>query len=140
MAPPVHYVDLRAFVYATEDERRIEDALRTLLPAEFPIERTETEGHYGDRIIIQSARVENADDVRYIFEQLVDADEFGRIVNELDDRVTDDCEFYLLLDKQAAFGGDVIPGEGITVRAKIEAYPAKREAALQNIREYFSSA
>ena len=36
---PVHYVDLRAFCYATEDEKRVEAALRTYLPEEFPIER-----------------------------------------------------------------------------------------------------
>ena len=29
---PLHYVDLRTFCYATEDDQRVETALRTFLP------------------------------------------------------------------------------------------------------------
>lgn len=132
---PFHYVDLRAFCYATEDERRVEDALRTLLPEEFPIERAETEGHFGDRILILSARVENADGIRHVLERLAELPEFDRIQAELDERVTEDCEFFLRLDKQAASRGRVELGEGITVRAKIEAYPAKKSIAVENVDE-----
>lgn len=139
MAPPFHYVDLRSFAYATEDEERVVDALGTLLPEDFPIDRAESEGHYGDRIVVRSARVENADGIRHVLDRLLDADEFTRILNELDERVTENCEFYLTLDKQAAFGGDVALGDGITLRAKIEAYPAKREAAIENARDAFET-
>jgi RNA binding exosome subunit len=134
---PFHYVDLRAFSYATEDDRRVEDALRTFLPEEFPVERRTNEGHHGDRIVTLSARVENADDVRHVLSALAELDEVDRVVAELDDRVTDNCELFLRLDKQAAFGGDVRLGEGITLRAKVEAYPAKKDAAVDNARDVF---
>ena len=39
---PLHYVDLRTFCYVTEDEKRVEEALATLLPEEFDIQRTES--------------------------------------------------------------------------------------------------
>ncbi|MFC7214829.1 RNA-binding protein [Saliphagus sp. GCM10025334] len=129
---PLHYVDLRTFCYATEDDKRVEAALRRFLPEEFEIERVESEGHYGDRILVLSARVENADDVRYVLSQLTDLETFDRLLAELDDRVTDNCELFLRLDKQAAFGGDVRLGEGITFRAKVEAYPAKKPQAVEN--------
>ncbi|WP_263020871.1 RNA-binding protein [Natronobiforma cellulositropha] len=132
---PLHYVDLRAFCYATEDEKRVEDALRTFLPEEFEIERLESEGHYGDRILILSARVENADDVRHVLARLADLESFGRLLAELDERVTENTELFLRLDKQAAFSGDVALGEGITFRAKVEAYPAKKHIAVENARE-----
>ena len=132
---PFHYVDLRAFCYATEDEKRVEDALRTYLPEEFPIERAETEGYHGDRILVLSTRVENADDVRHVLSRLRGSADFERVEAELDDRVTENCELFLTLDKQAAFHGEVSLGEGITLRAKVEAYPAKKEAALENVRE-----
>ncbi|WP_336344378.1 RNA-binding protein [Halalkalicoccus ordinarius] len=132
---PFHYVDLRAFCYATEDEKRVEDALRTYLPEEFPIERAETEGYHGDRILVLSARVENADDVRHVLSRLRESADLERVEAELDDRVTENCELFLTLDKQAAFHGDVSLGEGITLRAKVEAYPAKKAAALENVRE-----
>ena len=132
---PFHYVDLRAFSYETEDEKRVETALRTFLPEEFEVERAESQGHHGDRIVVYSARAERADDVRHVLARVAAAPDYDRIFDELDDRITDNCELFLRFDKQAAFGGEVRLGDGITFRAKVEAYPAKREAAVENARE-----
>ncbi|MFB1062578.1 RNA-binding protein [Natrinema sp. H-ect4] len=135
---PLHYVDLRTFCYATEDEKRVEEALRTFLPDDdepFEIERAESEGHYGDRILVLSARVEKADDVRHVLSRLADLESFDELIDELDERVTENTELFLRLDKQAAFAGDVRLGEGITFRGKVEAYPAKKEQAVENAEE-----
>ncbi len=129
---PVHYVDLRAFSYATEDDRRVERALRTFLPDDVELERTTSTGHLGDPILVLSARVERADEVRHVLGRLAEAEDFDRIEAELDDRVTDNCELFVRLDKQAALSGEVRLGDGITLRAKVEAYPAKRETAVEN--------
>ncbi|WP_251343128.1 RNA-binding protein [Haloplanus halophilus] len=137
---PFHYVDLRTFRYATEDEKRVEQALRTYLPEEHDVERQVTTGHHGDRIVVLSARLENADDVRYVLDKLVDLPEYDAFLAELDDRVSEDCSLYLTLDKQAAFRGAVRRGDGITLRGKVEAYPAKRESAVENAREAFEAA
>ncbi|WP_224336933.1 RNA-binding protein [Haloprofundus halobius] len=131
---PFHYIDLRSFCYATEDEKRVEEALRTFLPEEFELERVENTGYHGDRIVILSTRVEKADDLRHVLSRLSELDELDRLLAELDDRVDDNCSFFVRLDKQAAFKGDVRLGEGITLRAKVEAYPAKRETAVENAR------
>ena len=132
---PFHYVDLRAFCYATEDEKRVAEALRTYLPEECELQRAESEGHYGDRIVVLSARVENADDVRHVLSQVASLSDIDDVRAELDDRVDDNCSFFLTLDKQAAFGGEVRRGDGITLRAKVEAYPANRENAVANARD-----
>jgi RNA binding exosome subunit len=132
---PFHYVDLRTFCYGTEDERRVETALRRFLPEEFPVERAESEGHHGDTIVVLSARVERADDVRHLFSVLRNSVDFERVRSELPDRVDDDCSLYISLDKQAAYRGEARLGQGITLRAKVEAYPAEREAAVENARE-----
>jgi RNA binding exosome subunit len=136
-AVPLHYVDLRAFCYATEDDRRVEAALRRFLPEEFPVERSETEGHYGDRIVVMEARVENADEVRHVLDAVGDlpAEDLRRVRKELDDRVDENTSLFLRLDKQAAFDGDVDLGQGLTLRAKVEAYPAKKAQAVENARE-----
>ncbi|WP_254523705.1 RNA-binding protein [Natrinema caseinilyticum] len=131
---PLHYVDLRTFCYATEDEKRVEQALRTFLPEEFEIDRAESEGHYGDRILVLSARVEKADDVRHVLSRLADLETFDQLIDELDERVTENTELFLRFDKQAAFEGAVRLGDGITFRAKVEAYPAKKEQAVENAR------
>ena len=135
---PFHYVDLRTFCYATEDEKRVEQALRTFLPEGFELERVVNEGHHGDRIVVLSARVENADDVRHVLSVIAALPDLDRVVGELDERVDDNNSLFLRLDKQAAFGGDVRLGPGITLRGKVEAYPAKHEAAVENARETFA--
>ena len=132
-ALPLHYVDLRAFCYVTEDEAAVEKALRTFLPEEFPIERVETEGHFGDRILVLSARVETADEIRHVLDRFRELEELDRVRAELDQRVDGNCALFVRLDKQRAFRGEVALGEGITFRAKVEAYPAKKESAIENV-------
>jgi hypothetical protein len=142
MAPvPLHYVDLRAFCYVTEDDRRVEDALRALLPDEFPVERVESEGYHGDRILVLSARVENADGVRAVLDRLgeLPGDELDDVRGTLAERIDENCSLFLTLDKQAAFGGEVRLGDGITLRAKVEAYPATHENAVENATELFET-
>lgn len=133
---PFHYVDLRAFCYVTEDEKRVADALRTFVPDdEVELEYTETEGFHGDRILVVSVRLERADEMRYVLSALTELDGIDAVIDELDHRVDDDCTFFLTLDKQAAFRGDVVQGDGITLRGKVEAYPAKKESAVENVAE-----
>jgi len=139
-AVPLHYVDLRTFSYATEDEDRVESALRTFLPMDFEIERAETEGHYGDPIVVLSARVERADEVRDVLDAVerLDENELVTLRTQLDERVDEDTSLYVTFDKQAAYGDEVRLGDGITLRGKVEAYPAKKEAAVENVRELFA--
>ncbi len=132
---PFHYIDLRSFCYATEDEKRVRQALETVLPEEFELDRVENTGHHGDRIIVLSARVDTADEMRVVLDRLAELDEIDSIIDELDERVDDNCSFFLRLDKQQAFKNRVQLGPGITLRAKVEAYPAKHEKAVANARE-----
>jgi RNA binding exosome subunit len=133
--PPFHYVDVRAFCYETEDEARVADALRLFLPEDVDLERAATEGHHGDRIVVLSARVDTADEMRAILDVVRESPDLDRIRDELDRRVDEDCSLFLHLDKQAAARGEVRLGDGIALRAKVEAYPAKRESAVENARE-----
>jgi len=137
---PLHYIDLRAFCYVTEDDERVEDALRLFLPEEFEIQRAESEGHYGDRILVLSARVESTNGMRSSLDALGELadEERSRIGDELDERVNENCAFFLTLDKQAAFNSEVELGDGITLRGKVEAYPAKKESAVENVDELLS--
>ena len=132
---PFHYFDLRAFCYDTEDEQRVADALRHFLPDDVELQRTTSEGHLGDRIVVLSARVERADEMRHVLDQLRDGGDIEQIRDQLEDRVDDNCSLFVHLDKQAAYQGDAKLGDGLSLRAKVEAYPAKREAAVENARD-----
>ena len=135
---PFHYVDLRAFSYATEDVKRVEQALYALLPEDVELERNENVGHHGDRIVVLSARVETADEMRHVLDRLSELEDLDRVLDELDERIDDNCALFLRLDKQAAFRDEVRLGPGLTVRTKVEAYPAKKEKAVANARETLS--
>jgi hypothetical protein len=137
---PIHYVELRTFCYATEDEKRVTQALRTFLPEETELDRAESTGYHGDRIVVLSTRLENADGVRHVLERLTELPDFEQVLEELDERVDDNCSMFLRLDKQAAFRGDVRLGDGITLRSKVEAYPAKKAAAVENARSALEAA
>lgn len=134
---PLHYVDVRAFCYATEAEDRVVTALERFLPDGTDLERSESEGHFGDPIVVFSARVERAVEIRTALEALraLPEAQYERLLAELDERVDTDCNLYVTLDKQAALAGDVRLGEGITFRGKVEAYPAKRQSAVENALE-----
>jgi RNA binding exosome subunit len=134
---PLHYVELRAFCYATEDEDRVRAALDVFLPDEVDLQRAESEGHFGDPIVIFSTRLERADEIRDVLAALSELpdEEYDRVLAELEERVDEDCNLYLTLDKQAASKGEVRLGDGITLRGKVEAYPAKKPAAVENARE-----
>lgn len=135
MSVPFHYLDFRAFRYETEAEARVEAALRTLLPEDVPIDRMETEGHYGDVIVVFTARIERADEIRHVLSRLREAGVLETVEDELDDRLDDNNSLYVHLDKQAAYREEIELGEGIALRGKVEAYPATREAALENVGE-----
>lgn len=135
-AVPFHYIDLQAFCYATEDDKRVLDALQAILPADTTVERSESEGHHGDRIIVFASRLERADDIRYVLSKLSQIEDPDRLRQELEQRIDDECAFYLQLDKQEAYQGNIRLGTGLLVRGKIEAYPAKREIALSVVNEF----
>ena len=136
---PLHYVDLRVFCYVTEDEDRVERALRTFLREEYPIDRAESKGHHGDRIVVLSARVDTADDMRVVLDRVRGIDELETVRTELDERVTENCELFLTFEKAAAYRREAQLGDGIRFRAKVEAYPAKRETAITNARTVLDS-
>lgn len=140
MAPvPFHYVDFRAFSYATEDETRVASAIQTFLPDGIELERTVSEGHNGDRIVVLTVRLERADEMRHVLSQVASIDDVDDVIDELDGRIDDGCSFFLTFDKQAALDGKVCSGDGITMRAKVEAYPATHENAVKNARDVFDS-
>ncbi len=135
---PFHYIDLRAFCYATEDIDRVETALRQFIPDEIEITHEETEGYHGDTITVLSVRVDRADDIRYVLSRLAELDDFIDLIDELEDRIDENCAFFVQLDKQAAVSGAVERGAGLMLRGKVEAYPAKPERAIETAQSAFT--
>lgn len=139
----IHYILFRTQSHATEDVSRVRQALANVLPPDTPIEEEETKGYFDNPITVLTARLEKKAAegyVKFLKSRLFQAD-LKELVKELPERVTDDCDFYLKLSKQDAYLGDVrltYAEDAIAIRAKVAAYPARREAALKVLEGCFN--
>jgi RNA binding exosome subunit len=138
----IHYILFRTQSHATEDVARVREALAHVLPDETPVDALETEGYFGNPITILTARLEKKAARQYLgfLRQKLPEPDLKAMVSELPERVDESCFFYLRLSKQDAYLGDVRVTYGedaISLRAKLEAYPAKQETCIRQITEYF---
>ncbi len=133
-----HSVEFRAHVHATEDEMRVERAMRAL-SMDGTIETEKTEGHHGNPILLKRLRVQKDDAIAAFWRRVKEAGPVEKILEELDARIDEDAVLHLRFDKQAAFRGSIelaTADDVIAVRAKIAAHPAKRTVAVRVAREY----
>ena len=130
----------RVFCHATEDETKVDQALKFASGAE-DITREVTEGYHGNPIVKLEVFIKEKRRSRDFFSRL-DEDVIQELVGTLEKRVDDDCNLYLRLDKQEALLGSLkmtTSDDAIAVRAKIESYPKKRETAMKSVTEFLES-
>jgi len=133
-----HSVELRAYAHATEDEGRVETALRTLC-ADGDITLDKTEGHYGNPIVLMTSRLEKPPEIQAFWRRLGEVGVLADILETIDDRVDEDAVLHLRFDKQKAFEGtiDLARHDDVVVcRAKVVAHPAKKSVATRVARDY----
>jgi len=122
----------RAFSHATEDESKVAMAVRNVSGAE-ELERDATQGYFGNPIIVLQARVTDVKAMKRFLESLP-LDALRQLRSSLDLRMDDESVFYMRLDKQEAYLGNLVLSSGedvISVRAKVKSYPQSRANALK---------
>ncbi len=132
---PFHHVTLRSFAYATEDEKRVLDALQEIVPAETKFDRSVIEGHHGDSIVLLEATLDSSGEIAALLERLPGVPGFDRLRTDISERIDEDVNLFMRFDKQRAFQGELAFGEGVHLQGKVEAYPANREAAIDSVTE-----
>jgi RNA binding exosome subunit len=138
----IHYILFRTQSHATEDVARVREALANVLPSNTPIEEEEARGYFDNPIVILRARLDKKAAGRYLEflrSRLPEAD-LEELIKELPERVSESCDFFLKLSKQDAYLGDVritYAEDAVALRARVEAYPAKKEIALKKLEEVF---
>lgn len=112
MALPISEVDISCLAHATEDESKVLEALRRILPLahleEVVFARTATKGHYGNQIVMFETKIKDKSVVKAAVEALasnLSPLDKETLNNEMDKHV-EKGSFYLRLDKQAAFSGE----------------------------------
>jgi RNA binding exosome subunit len=137
----IHNISFRTIVSATESEDRVKSAL-SLFIFDNEIYLNNTEGHFGNPISIMEAKIRGKKCSQFIelLKSNLPSSDILRLKNELDERIDDECNLHIRLDKQAAFQGMLklaTSCDMIVVQIKLKAYPASYENAIAVARNIF---
>lgn len=132
-----HWVRVQTFCYATERKELLEEVMEELLgDAEYSEEPTESE--HGNMMTILEARLTKQRQYRDLFTKL-GPDIRSWIIGDMENRVDEDCVFYMRLDKQKAVLGSyevAHHGDVIAITGKVQSHPARKEVAEGILRDF----
>ena len=140
MQAPFHWLRIETFIYATEKEDLVTETFRNIAGTdEF---RTDvSEGEHGNQMLILQAMMSHKKEQENVFSRL--GEELAReFYDHAEDKIDDDCVFYVRLDKQKAVCGEYSiahHGDVISITGKVASNPARQEVAVRNMRAFLSS-
>ncbi len=120
----VREVEVSALSHATEDEDKVEKAMKNLLPEEnrdLWLTRRTLKGYHGDPITIVAGKIRTMKGatgvLRRVVQELSSLDQ-QRLLDELEERLDEGGNLYIRLDKQNAYLGKVLLLETDPVKMK----------------------
>ncbi|MGI6472325.1 MAG: RNA-binding domain-containing protein [Candidatus Methanomethylophilaceae archaeon] len=140
MKPAFRWIKSRVMIYSTEDEDRVTEMFENLIGTD-EYEVDVAEGEMGNRTLILEAELTKRKDMDGLFDRL-GKDVIEWILDEIEERIDEDCSFFFRLDKQKAMSGEYVIGSGgdvVSFICKVASYPAKRELAIDVLKEYLKS-
>ena len=133
----IHNIKFRAFVYENESVDEISQAILNLLP-EAEIEAEEAEGLMEDKIIILSGTVSKKKYTKTFFNKLLKSVDLEKLNNDLERKMDEKGNWFLRFDKSDALDEKFTildKGDAIHLKIKIAAFPAKKQIAVDKVRE-----
>jgi len=134
-------VGISCFAHATEDEGKVLEALRHMLPQAqtdmISFVKTKACGHYGNPIVMFEARIKEKDVVGAVVENLalnLSPLDKETLINEIGKHV-EKGSFYLRLDKQAAFEGETRLASADPIRVRLRFKKSRLEDIIEICRE-----
>ncbi|OEC87421.1 MULTISPECIES: RNA-binding protein [Methanobacterium] len=137
----IHNISYRVFVYGTENEEKVKEAVQTLFPNSHP--QTDTiEGYFKNPVLILHDKISKNREIKNFIHILEEIDESSKkqLRSELENKMDERGNLFLRFDKQRAYLGDlkiIKHGDAIHVKINIAAYPAKKEKAMEVARDIF---
>ena len=137
----IHNISYRVFVYGTENEEKVKEAVKTLFPNSHPQTDT-TEGYFKNPVLILHDKITKNREIKEFVEILkqIDAASKKRLRSELENKMDERGNLFLRFDKQRAYLGDlkiIEHGDAIHVKINVAAYPAKKENAIEVAKDIF---
>ena len=139
MVVSFHWIRVQTFSYATERKDLLEETMAELLGTD-ELEEDISESEHGNCMTIIEKRLTHQKEFTTLF-QNIGKEICDWLIEDVDNRVDEDCVFYLRLDKQAAVQGRyevAHHGDVIAVTGKLQAHPAKKEAAVQTMLDFLN--
>lgn len=133
-------LSFRAFAHATEDEERVKKAVINASGSE-ALQCNKSHGYHGNPISVMETKITRSKEIKNVFSALSDED-IARLIETIELRVDEESFFYMRLDKQCAYLGEIKLSTGedvISVRGKIKSYPQNRDNAVKSITEILQS-
>ena len=133
----IHNIKFRVFVYENEDVDELSQAILNILP-EAEIEAEEAEGLTEDKIIILSGTVSKKRYTKEFFNLLLESVDLDKLNDDLERKMNEKGNWFLRFDKEDAIDEKMTikdSGDSIHLKIKIAAYPAKKEIAVDKVRE-----
>ena len=137
MQATFHWLRIETFCYATEKEGLVSQTFRNLVGTdEFQTDVSESE--HGNQMLIMQHMVTKQKEMDEIFARL------GKgllqdLMDDLENRIDEDCVFYTRLDKQKAVCGEyrvAHHGDVISITGKVASNPARKEVAMENMSQF----
>jgi RNA binding exosome subunit len=144
-----HRIQLEAFCHATEDESRVEKAMLSFIPfdirdkKDLAVSKERIIGTFGNPITILRLELTRSRDTRAVVDFIKGklGEEGRREISKcMEERLSEDCQFWVRFDKQEAYKGRLVLGgdDTIQLKGKVAAYPANRNVALNLTRGVWS--
>ncbi|AFN04727.1 hypothetical protein PFDSM3638_09625 [Pyrococcus furiosus DSM 3638] len=142
-----HNIRIRTFIHATEDPEKVLEALETLFPEDISpkdveFEIIETEGYFGNPILVLDAELKHSRNIRKFLENLrnlLSEEDKKYLLEHIEEKVDETGTFYIRFDKQKAYLGEVKVSEGedvIHLRIKVKAFPMRKESVVEAVKKW----
>ncbi|MBO6123497.1 MAG: RNA-binding protein [Methanobrevibacter sp.] len=136
----IHNIKFRAFVYEDESIDEISQAILNILP-EAEIEVEEAEGLLEDKILILTGTVSKKRYTKTFFNTLLENVDLDKLDDDLERKMDDKGNWFLRFDKTDAFDEKwtiLDKGDAIHLKVKVAAFPAKKQIAVDKVRDAIS--
>ena len=133
----IHNIKFRAFVYENESTDEISQAILNILP-EAEIEAEEAEGMLEDKIIILSGTVSKKRYTKTFFNTLLEWTDLDKLNEDLERKMDEKGNWFLRFDKSDALDEKwtiLDSGDSVHMKIKIAAYPARKDIAVEKVRD-----
>ncbi|WP_296804368.1 RNA-binding protein [uncultured Methanobrevibacter sp.] len=133
----IHNIKFRAFVYEDESVEEVSQAILNILP-EAEIEAEEAEGMLEDKIIILSGVVSKKRYTKTFFNTLLDSTDLEKLNSDLERKMDEKGNWFLRFDKSDALDEKwtiLDSGDSVHMKIKVAAYPARKDIAVEKVRD-----